>query len=86
MKNILGFSIGEDTKVRTAAITHKESQEPVRALVSVRFLEDGRKFTYYNDRFALQVGGPCFRQRKTGGTAWRGGDDHHQMQNQAGGL
>lgn len=67
MKNILGSSIGDDTKVRTAAIPHKESPEPVRSLVSVRFLEDGRKFTYYNDQFALQVGDLVFVSGKRAG-------------------
>lgn len=33
---------------------------PVRSLVSVRFIQDGRAFTYYNDKFALEVGDHVF--------------------------
>ncbi len=60
MKSILGFGIGENPAAERIAVTPKEGRDPVRSLVSVRFIRDGRAFTYYNDKFTLEVGDLVF--------------------------
>ena len=67
MKNILGFSINESPSNKTTAVVETRSHEPVRSLVSVRFINDGRTFTYYNDRFDLQLGDTVFVDGKLAG-------------------
>ena len=67
MKNILGFGMREESAAENLAIPPKEEQGPVRSLVSVRFIRDGRAFTYYNDKFALSVGDRVFVSGKLAG-------------------
>ena len=67
MKSILGFSIGETPASENVTVTPKEELHPVRSLVSVRFLQDGRTLTYYNDSFALAVGDRVFVSGKLAG-------------------
>ena len=67
MKSILGFGIEEpeDTTEITSGV--REEPIPVRSLVSVRFIGDGRVLTYYNDRFDLTVGDRVFVSGKLAG-------------------
>lgn len=67
MKSILGFGIGEKPETESIICTTLESQLPVRSLVSVRFIRDGRTLTYYNDKFALEVGDHVFVSGKLAG-------------------
>ncbi len=67
MKNILGFSIGEASPTEPIIDTQKEDICPVRSLVLVRFINDGREFTYYNDKFDLKVGDYVFVSGKLAG-------------------
>lgn len=67
MKSILGFGIGEKPAAESISVTPKEDMNPVRSLVSVRFVRDGRAFTYYNDRFSLEVGDRVFVSGKLAG-------------------
>ena len=67
MKSILGFGIGETPAAESAAVTPKEELSPVRSLVLVRFLRDGRAFTYYNGKFDLAVGDQVFVSGKLAG-------------------
>ena len=67
MKSILGFGIGETPASENVTVTPKEELHPVRSLVSVRFLQDGRTLTYYNDSFALAVGDRVFVSGKLAG-------------------
>lgn len=67
MKNILGFGIRDNPPVESITVEPKEEANPVRSLVSVRFIRDGRTFTYYNDRFALEVGDHVFVSGKLAG-------------------
>ena len=67
MKNILGFSIGETPAAESIPVVLKEELCPVRSLVSVRFIQDGRVLTYYNDRFALEAGDRVFVSGKLAG-------------------
>ncbi len=67
MKSILGFSIGETPETTAIAVAPKEELYPVRSLVSVRFIRDGRTLTYYNDRFALEPGDRVFVSGKLAG-------------------
>ena len=67
MKSILGFCIGEKPVEESIAVTPKEERNPVRSLVSVRFIRDGRALTYYNDKFALEVGDHVFVSGKLAG-------------------
>ena len=60
MKSILGFGISDSPREESIKIAPKEVSNPVRSLVSVRFIQDGRAFTYYNDKFALEVGDHVF--------------------------
>lgn len=67
MKSILGFSISDSPREESITIAPKEVANPVRSLVSVRFVWDGRAFTYYNDKFALEVGDHVFVSGKLAG-------------------
>lgn len=67
MKSILGFGIGEKPAAESSSVIPKEDMNPVRSLVSVRFVRDGRAFTYYNDRFSLEVGDRVFVSGKLAG-------------------
>lgn len=67
MKNILGFGVNENAQPKTNPATANRRSEPVRSLVSVRFLNDGRTLTYYNDRFDLQPGDTVFVDGKLSG-------------------
>ena len=67
MKSILGFGIGEKPKTAEIEFTPKVTESPVRSLVSVRFIGDGRAFTYYNDKFDLEVGDHVFVSGKLAG-------------------
>lgn len=67
MKSILGFGIEEKPVAESITVTPKEELNPVRSLVSVRFIRDGRAFTYYNDKFALEVGDHVFVSGKLAG-------------------
>ena len=67
MKNILGFVIEKKPVAERIAVTPKEELDPVRSLVSVRFIRDGRALTYYNDKFALEVGDYVFVSGKLAG-------------------
>ena len=67
MKSILGFGIDESPAGESGGIAPKAEHNPVRSLVSVRFLRDGRAFTYYNDRFDLEPGDPVFVSGKLAG-------------------
>ena len=67
MKSILGFSISDSPREESITIAPKEVANPVPSLVSVRFVRDGRAFTYYNDKFALEVGDHVFVSGKLAG-------------------
>ncbi len=67
MKNILGFSISEAPKAEAPEVLPKEERGPVRSLVTVRFPGVGLALTYYNDRFALEVGDHVFVSGKYAG-------------------
>lgn len=67
MKSILGFGIGEKPSTESLAASPKDELSPVRSLVSVRFIRDGRVFTYYNDKFALELGDHVFVSGKLAG-------------------
>ena len=56
MKSILGFGIGETEETAETPPAPTVEQTPVRSLALVRFIGDGRAFTYYNDLFDLAVG------------------------------
>ena len=56
MNKILGFCVEEKLPEESIVLARQELVCPVRSLVSVRFIRDGRTFTYYNDKFALEVG------------------------------
>lgn len=57
MKNVIGFSVGDDTRSESAVITAEPVQEtPVRSLVKVFFPEMNKSYTYYNDRFDMKEG------------------------------
>ena len=49
MKSIFGFRFGDGPRKEGSA-AEPEAAAPVRSLISVRFIRDGRAFTYYNDR------------------------------------
>ena len=66
----IGFSIESDENLpETAAVTLPVSDIPaaVRSLVQVRFEDDGRVLTYYNDLFALSPGDRVFVSGKLAG-------------------
>lgn len=67
MKSILGFCAAAAPE-ETPAAAPAGSAEPVRSLVSVKFPDDGRTLTYYNDRFALEPGDRVFVEGKLAGT------------------
>ena len=67
MKSILGFGIEEKPAPATADLVPQEPVQPVRSLVTVRFPEDGRSLTYYNDRFDLKEGDLVFVSGKLAG-------------------
>jgi len=67
MKSILGFGISEKPESSNIDITPSDSVQVVRSLVSVRFIGDGRAFTYYNDKFALEEGDYVFVSGKLAG-------------------
>lgn len=67
MKSILGFGIGEQSGTPDIAAAPESVPAPVRSLVSVSFLDDGRVLTYYNDRFVLQPGDRVFVSGKLAG-------------------
>ena len=60
MKSILGFGTEEKPAEIKAEAAPTITGEPVRSLVSVRFIGDGRTLTYYDDRFALEEGDRVF--------------------------
>ena len=67
MKTILGFGTEEiPVPVESAAAPQKE-KTPVRSLVSVRFINEGRVLTYYNDLFCLAAGDRVFVSGKLAG-------------------
>ena len=67
MKSILGFSINDRQLETTVGTVETDTTRPVRSLVQVRFANDGRVLTYYNDRFALEVGDTVFVDGKLAG-------------------
>lgn len=72
MKNIIGFSIGDEIDEILDAPEDTKAPEsfeetPVKSVVTVRFLEDGRCLTYYNDRFALKCGDNVYVSGKMAG-------------------
>lgn len=67
MKSILGFGIEDVTDTIEAVPAAKTELDPVRSLVSVRFINDGRAFTYFNDRFDLSAGDRVFVSGKLAG-------------------
>ena len=67
MKSILGFGISETPAAESAALPAKEERGPVRCLVSVRFPQEGRTLTYYNDKFILEPGDHVFVSGKLAG-------------------
>ena len=67
MKSILGFGIEDVSETVDTVPVPKTEADPVRSLVSVRFINDGRAFTYFNDRFDLAVGDRVFVSGKLAG-------------------
>ncbi len=67
MNRILGFSVEEKLPEESIVLARQELVCPVRSLVSVRFIRDGRTFTYYNDKFALEVGDYVYVSGKLAG-------------------
>ena len=55
MKSILGFSINDRQPETAVGTVETDNTRPVRSLVQVRFANDDRVLTYYNDRFALSL-------------------------------
>ncbi len=60
MKSVLGFGSSGIKESGDDVVVMKETETPVRSLVSVRFIGTGRTFTYYNDKFRLEVGDRVF--------------------------
>lgn len=56
MKNILGFSAYDEPDLTGLRKEEPSAEAPVRSLVQVRFPDDHRILTYYNDRFDLHEG------------------------------
>ncbi len=67
MKSILGFGTGEQHVAPEIEPVPAAAPDPVRSLVSVRFIDDGRVLTYYNDRFVLEPGDRVFVSGKLAG-------------------
>ena len=67
MKSVLGFGIGETEETAETPPAPTVEQTPVRSLALVRFIGDGRAFTYYNDLFDLAVGDRVFVSGKLAG-------------------
>ncbi len=67
MNTILGFGSGEEPGSGNTDIIPGDPVQAVRSLVSVRFIGDGRAFTYYNDKFALEEGDCVFVSGKLAG-------------------
>ena len=67
MNRILGFSPDEKYVEEGIVLARKEELSPIRSLVSVRFIRDGRALTYYNDKFVLEVGDHVFVSGKLAG-------------------
>ncbi len=67
MKNNIGFSIGETPVKEDIVVRPKEAPAPVCALVLVRFIRDGRAYTYFNDKFVLEIGDHVFVNGKLAG-------------------
>ncbi len=67
MKSILGFGTGDPYAASEMDTAPAAAPDPVRSLVSVRFIDDGRVLTYYNDRFALEPGDRVFVSGKLAG-------------------
>ncbi len=68
MKNIIGFSWGDEEKPAVVAENeNQESKEPVKSLVKVRFPELNRSYAYYNDQFDLHEGDMVFVSGKLAG-------------------
>lgn len=56
MKNILGFSAYDESDLTSLQKEEPSTEAPVRSLVQVRFSDDHRILTYYNDQFDLHEG------------------------------
>lgn len=67
MKKLIGFLNAEDKHPQAETLPISLTPEtPVKSLVQVRF-PDGRKFAYYNDRFALNCGDAVYVSGKLSG-------------------
>lgn len=67
MKNIIGFGSAGEDQALPATQPDTRISTPVRSIVEVRFLEDGKLLSYYNDRFNLKVGDIVFVSGKYAG-------------------
>lgn len=67
MKSILGFGIEEKPMTQKMDLIPQDPVQAIRSLVSVRFIGDGRAFTYYNDKYALEEGDFVFVSGKLAG-------------------
>ncbi len=67
MKSIIGFRINQPEESGNIDVSPSESVTAVRSLVTVRFLRDGRSFTYYNDLYELAKGDFVFVSGKLAG-------------------
>ncbi len=67
MRNAIGFDTSP--KDENALVPQPENgmADPVRSVVEVYFIGDGRTFPYYNDRFDLKVGDVVFVSGKLAG-------------------
>lgn len=69
MKKLIGFLKAEDKQPQAETLPASlPSEAPVKSLVHIRF-PDGRKFAYYNDRFALCCGDVVYVSGKLSGMA-----------------
>ena len=67
MKSILGFSLPKDETTALTPQAETAVSVPVRSVVEVYFIGDGRTFPYYNDLFDLKVGDIVFVAGKLAG-------------------
>lgn len=71
MKNVIGFAVTDEIETGKPEIKIPAEavcdSEPVPSVVSVEFENDGIELSYYNDRFALEIGDRVFVEGKYAG-------------------
>lgn len=67
MKSVIGFGGQEPVQSEAKPQVVTTSGQPVRSLVSIRFADVEKSYTYYNDRFDLSVGDRVYVSGKMAG-------------------